>query len=99
MRHKNDKKMKVNYPLEMTRTECVPLESNMDAGSTSCSGSTSAAIWGLLHRRVPGHCSADKQSLSLVCEHDSYRKYICGSNKDAVPASWLWSGRAPERKI
>ena len=30
---------------------------------------------------------------------DPYRRYICKSNKDAVPASWPRSGRACERKI
>ena len=30
---------------------------------------------------------------------DSFRSFICRSNTDAVPASWLRSGRAPERKF
>ena len=30
---------------------------------------------------------------------DSYRRYVCRSNKDAVPASWLRSGRAAKHKI
>ena len=31
--------------------------------------------------------------------NDSYRRYICGNNKDAESASWFRSGRAAKRKI
>ena len=31
--------------------------------------------------------------------NESYRMYICKSNKDAESASWIRSGRAAKRKI
>ena len=34
-----------------------------------------------------------------TCWSDSYRRYICKSNKDAVSASWLRFGRTAKRKI
>ena len=37
--------------------------------------------------------------MCVLLGNDSYRKYICRSNKDAESASWFRSGRAAKRKI
>ena len=43
--------------------------------------------------------SSMQQQQQPAATNDSYRRYICRSNKDAVPASWLRFGRAAKRKI
>ena len=42
--------------------------------------------------------SSGRAMRDAVSDSDSYRRYICKSNKDAESASWLRSGRACERK-